>query len=354
MNKSIAKSFFLLSLLFILRSDVHGGASSWSFRNRLQGGLEYDSNVTEAVDNPQAATSLRFMFESKASHRGKKLYMNFAYRGGLQLYRDFFAENKLANEAQFGLQIKPSPRFSFGVENWGRLKIFLNRDIDYGLGYLCPYASVNLSTKISARAGMRMQALSYANYDVFNYKSLSFFTKVYWYVLKGLFVSPQIRYINYTLNRHAHTISPDKTFWFTSTENQNDRTTSLGFQIDYYHNGLLVDVSYHYDTNRSNSYGAGYSRHLFVFSLARQISALMVRFYASLQKKNYLDELLPFWPQFLDTDEENTNFLILDVSYPLSRHAVFSLRSAWYQNESPYAALYYKKNLLFAIIEIAF
>ena len=85
-----------------------------------------------------------------------------------------------------------------------------------------------------------------------------------------------------------------------------------------------------------------------------QIGTFFVRGYMTWQKKNYRDTLLPFLPIELDTEQEENNFYVLDLSRDLWPEITAVVRWAWYKNESPWANLYYKKTLLQTFLEWRF
>jgi hypothetical protein len=78
----------------------------------------------------------------------------------------------------------------------------------------------------------------------------------------------------------------------------------------------------------------------------------MLRTAVMLQHKRYRKELPPIYLIDLDTEREQSNFVVVDLSRDLT--AVISLvaRAAFYDNESTVRSLFYQKTLYFAGFEL--
>ena len=118
---------------------------------------------------------------------------------------------------------------------------------------------------------------------------------------------------------------------------------------------ILLTLIYMYTDNRSNSYGFGYTRHrLQALFGARLPSDFLLRIFAALQQKKYTDDLDPFFPLELDTEREESNFAVVDLSHRLFTSVNGIVRFAWYDNESPIRTLYYNKFSVSFSLEYAF
>ena len=355
MSKAFTRQHLLLALLLITIPGVQAQQQSgWRFSNRLQTGWEYDSNVFESIDMAETAQSIRFLLQSRTSHQGRAAYFQLSYSGGLQLYPNLPIDNKLINQVRSSARFTLNPRITLVAETWARLKIFLNRETDYGLAYLRPYINFKMTNRFSLQVGGGVEGLDYAGSDFFDYSAPFVFVDFSCHVSPALSIKPKFRYKLTRMQRKAFAITPDGSTWYQIDEPQNDRGRSYGLQMDYYRNGLLINLSFFYEASASNSYGADYDRQVIVLALARQFSFATVRLYGTLQQKNYRDQLLPFWPIISDTEEEKSNFLILDISRQLSSHAILSARASAFKNESPDARFYYQKGLFALNIEFLF
>ena len=92
-----------------------------------------------------------------------------------------------------------------------------------------------------------------------------------------------------------------------------------------------------------------------MISFSKKISAsLLIRFYAMLQQKSYIEPFYTNVPLELDTEKIDSNFLIVDLSRTLIGDSAVFIRYAWYKNESLYRSIYYQKNLLTSGLEYRF
>ena len=340
-------SIACLIILMTTTRPLFGQAPSpavWRFNNRIQLLTENDSNVEEALTGEKSARSLRFMIHTKINRHQKTFSFNFAHQGGLQLYNGLARENKLIDEITGRFLLNMTPVIKLGFQAFGRIKIYLNGDSDYAIGHFAPYLQLNLPLSLILQTGYRSEGLDYAKSDNHDTSSPSYFFQISRRIAKDLSITPEFTFGNVLFERPAYTMSPDWG-WIPTDKKQEDRRYTIGLNADWFWRGFLLNVSYRYEDYRSNSYGFDMNRHVVDVIFAKNIGGFLVRSYASFQKKSYLDDLLPFWPLELDTEKEESNFLILDISYDFP---LFTLLTsfAWYKNESPWATLYYEKWLV--------
>ncbi|NIR51841.1 hypothetical protein GWN42_03470, partial [candidate division KSB1 bacterium] len=137
MNRTLPRVWTIIFVCFLVTQNaIAQDKPKWRIKNRLQGSYEFDDNIFESTsesrDNVEAS-SLRFLFHSKAFRNSPQLRLSFSYRSGLQTYFQNEIENKLINDFDFGTAFRLN-KFAFGVRGSGRLKIYLNHDLDYVTG----------------------------------------------------------------------------------------------------------------------------------------------------------------------------------------------------------------------------
>jgi hypothetical protein len=338
--------FLCLSLL----ASTTMAQSTWRTHHRLQVGYERDSNVLEAINHEQGADNLRLLLDLKAQRRG----LSLAYQGGYQLYPGYAEENKLANEFSVGLQHRIAANVDIGVQVWARLKIFLNSDQDLARGNWQPFVQWTLSSNTSLRTGYRQDVLDYARSDYFDYDSPGFFLQWRQRLFANWTIVPTISLNQNRFQRTAQRLWGSTPGLMMEAVRQQDDITTAGVYNEWLWRSLLLSLNYTWQQNRSNSYGYNYDRHGVTVMFTEQLGAFFVRGYMTWQKKKYRDALLPFLPIELDTEQEENNFYVLDVSRDLWPDITAVVRWAWYKNESPWANLYYKKTLLQTFLEWRF
>jgi hypothetical protein len=331
-------------------ASVASAQNGWRTHHRLQVGYEHDSNVLEAISHEKGADNLRLLLDLKAQRRG----LSLAYQGGYQLYPGYAAENKLANEFSVGVQHRIATNVDIGVQVWARLKIFLSGDQDLARGYWQPYIQWTLNDHSSLRTGFRQDGLDYARSDYFDYDSPGFFLQWRQRLATHWTVVPTISFNQNRFQRTAQQLLGSSAGLVMEAVRQEDDVTTAALYNEWLWRSLLLSVNYTWQQNRSNSYGYNYDRHGVTLMFTEQMGTFFLRGYMTWQKKNYRDALLPFLPIELDTEQEENNFYVLDVSRDLWPDITAVVRWAWYKNESPWANLYYKKTLVQTFLEWRF
>lgn len=315
----------------------------WVHRSRVQLGVEYDDNIKETRSNPLSAPSMLIMFH----YTGRRAYsavghVQLSYRGGYQGYWNHPDENKLINDISGEATRSLAPGWCLGVQARGRLKFFLNNNIDYYIGNASIYSILNLPAQLSSTLTLTYESLDYALERMFDfsgaYARLSFERAFGRWIMLSLFSNYQRR----VFGRMAFDYSPESGMWSAQAPEQVDNTGCLGLQIEC-RRVILLYLTYTYESNISNSYGFDFDRHRLQALLGSNLCAgVMLRIYAALQRKRYSDDLGPFFPLELDTEREESNFLIVDLSRDIGALSLI-LRTALYDNESPIRELYYSK-----------
>ena len=312
----------------------------WRSRGRIQIGTEYDSNIREDYDDPTESNSMRLMFQYRGA---KKSYIRLSYQGGYQGYWKHSEENKLINDLSVSSNVRVSKRLYVGVETRGRLKIFLNDIYDYAAGHAHAFIDISLARTWVTRMAYGREALDYEDTDTFDYSG--------WYVrgsiknqLSKLFsLKTSISTRNLTYARPAFGYDRVDAFWYTAAPEQKDNIYQF-LALCEVKKYLLCNFSYSFERNNSNSYGFSYVRHrLQVVCGTHLFKTTMLRLLATFQSKKYSEDLRPFIPLELDTEREQSNFIVADISYSIMKDLCGIMRIAWYNNESPLRSLYYNK-----------
>jgi len=130
------------------------------------------------------------------------------------------------------------------------------------------------------------------------------------------------------------------------TVKQEDDVLGLKLTLNYT-KSMLLNFSYIYENNDSNSFGYSYTKHQFVLIFGLPFAnSFWLRGYGAIQIKRYDEKSLPVFPTDADTEREESNFIILDLSKDLSPNFSALLRFAFYNNESTIRSRFYNKLLL--------
>ena len=345
MNTFRIISILLLNLVYIcFDAYCQDSKTEWRLKNRVQLGFEQDNNVEESLTNAESAKALKLHYHSQVNRRWRRASLQLTYQGGYQVYWEYTSENKMINEIAGRFSYQLSPRLAMGVDTWGRIKLFLNRDPRYGIGTVGAFINVYLPGRISCQVTGRAEGLDYATTDHHDYYGQGVFIRFGKRFLPALTVSPEIGFQSFNFNRQAFDFQSQNN-WRPLPETQSDHNLRFGCTIDGSWQGYIINVSYFYEKYNSNSYGFNFDRHRLNIVAAKKLFGVLLRVYANLQRKSYTDDLLPFYPLEIDTEKEESNFLVTDISRELVPSIVLLVRLAWYENESPWPNLYYSKRL---------
>lgn len=327
--------------------------SQWRAKNRLQTSYEFDSNIREvpASDSTKEIqdSSARFLFQSQATRNSPKTRFGLIFRTGLQTFFQNSIENKLINEVELTGSVKLW-KIVAGVRGYGRLKLYLNDNLDYVNGNGEFFVQTPLFSNIASELAYQAAGINYQNFTIFDYSD----NQVKWQISRKLTASftssiefsfRQIRYKR-TLN-----FSPDDPSFGLKQEDHNYK---IFMQLNYTKK-FLINLSYSFIHNDSNTQGFSYNRHQIVLFFGTPLFAgVWLRGYSAYQNKHYTEDFIPMFPIELDTEREESNFFIADLSKDLNPGLTALLRLAYYNNESIIRSRFYRKFLVTAGFDVRF
>ena len=339
----------LLAVWFLLPPDLFS-------QTRLQIGLETDSNIRETPSAALAARSLRLLVQTRKPGRNTWRSVSFQQASALQIYWDHPEENKLVSELRVGNGGTLGP-LRLNASAWGRLKLWLNDIFDYGTGGLRVDISAPLRRRLSLTTELHVSTLDYAELDGFDSRDLGFGAGVVVTHGRRRFgATLRWQHIRFERSAVAADFAQDPIYVFLPQQ-QTDRLATA--EIYANNNGrILARLSYELQQNDSNSYGFSYWRHRVQLLLGTRLwDQVMLRLLAAGQFKRYVDTLppgAPTLPRDLDTEREQSNFIVADLSRPLTATMNLVLRLAWYNNETPLRSRFYRKRLATLAVEARF
>lgn len=344
----IAQISLLLFLCFCRnQTSIAQNKSKWRIKNRLQVVYEFDNNIRE-VPQPLDRTedsSLRFLFHSQAVRNSPKLRLVFGYRGGLQPYFENAIENKLINEFNFSAAFKLD-KVVLGTRGAGRLKNYLNDVLDYATGSAELFFQFPAIARFGNEIAVTGSNVNYQNFSTFDYSEWQFKWKLWRKLSPRLtwsleFAGKQISYIRTILETDiGQSVLP-----FVDVE-LDDHNYILKTQLNY-SKSFLVNLSYTFQHNDSKIAQYTYYKHQFTLVFGFPLrDSVWLRGYGAAQFKDYRDDAFDFFPIDIDTEKEQSNFFVLDLSKDLNPGLTALVRLAYYNNESIERGRFYRKTLL--------
>ncbi len=344
---------FCVALLSVPEEGSGQTAPPWRVKNRLQTSYEFDSNIREvpASDTTREIrdSSARFLFQSQATRNSPKTRVGLIFHTGLQTFLQNAIENKLINEVEIAGSAKLS-KMVVGARGSGRLKLYLNDNLDYVNGFGEIFIQTPFFSKIASELAYQAAGINYQNFTIFDYSD----HQIKWQISRKLtstiassleFSFRQIRYKR-TLN-----FNPNDPAFGRKQEDDNYR---VFLQLNYTQK-FLINLSYSFIHNDSNTQGFSYNRHQIVLFFGTPMFAgVWLRGYGAYQNKHYTEDFVPMFPIDLDTEREESNFFIADLSKDFNPGLTALVRLAYYNNESIIRSRFYRKFLVTTGFDIRF
>lgn len=327
--------------------------TKWRLAHRLQGGGEYDSNIYETSAQRNASGSARFLLSTRGDRRNERWQINYAYAAALQNYPSYGDENKLSHDLDGQVAVRLWRWLQLSSRANGTLKVYLENTADYAttLGNLM--ASISLPHKILADLSFETGQLDYAKTGIYDFDFT--FRGAELALRRPLTASSTLetmlnrRVVRY--ERQARAYGPSEQLE-DKAELQRDVLTTFRTAMTYGRK-LVTQVAVEAQINRSNSFGYDFTRFrasgLLGFRPARN---WLLRAAGTLQRKRYRDDLARLNIRDLDTEREQSNFLVVDISRDFSAEISLIARAAVYNNESTVPGVFYRKMLYFTGLEI--
>lgn len=346
---------WLMILIFVKIDALHPQANNgnWLLKNRVQSGIDYDSNVRESRRGRRADELAKLILDSQTKLYNKSYLVTLHYHGGFQYYLHTPSEHKMTHDVSGAFVYQLSRTLRLGTRLWGRLKYFNGYDWHYFLNTSELFLSYYF-WRLQATIGYEKEGLTYLNYNQYNFAAHHFYLQFSKRLGNSFSASLKTGYRAFDYQREA--VSPESTpeLLFGLQKPQKDDNPYLSLQLGF-QKGIYGSLEYQVQRNLSNSYGFSFLQHKMTLSLIRSLpKGFMVRIFGSIQRKQYDEDLGRAFVTELDTEREVSNFLIFDCSKEISPSLAVLLRLSFYDNESPVPGRYYQKTLLSGSLEYRF
>ncbi len=354
--RQLADDGMIILIILFLQASIAVAQNShdnWQWKNRLQFGVDFDSNVEETRVNKETDGLSKFILESQAKITSPSYHIHLQYHGGLQYYFQTSAEHKMTHDLGGTFVYQILPKMRFGTRLWGRLKYFSGYDWHYFIKSSELFFTFNvLASQLTS--AYENEGLNYLNYHRFNFNTHHFYL-----ALAKRFTQPltgRLKFGYRLINFQRKAISPKSQEIYIDYLNFRQQDDHYYFSIQgSIQKKILSNLEYQFARNLSNSYGFSYREHRVTLSLVCPLHhRLLLRMYGGWQRKKYDEALSKIISTELDTERELSNFFITDFSTDLTNNLSLLFRYSWYNNESPVPGRYYQKTLLSCSLEYRF
>jgi len=328
--------------------------SRWLLKARIQQGVELDDNMYETRSASESDGLYKIIVDTNAGYADASWTVQVHYHSGYQHYFNTPSENKWTNDLRVSCAIAGwKNRLMLGCQMRARVKFFHSHDWEYGLYDAEPYVSLALFG-LRARFSVNFERLNYFQYNQFDYAAHALNFAVIKRFKSGVQVQIDAGQQSREYERFALVFMPYLNAPLYSTVPQSDVNHYGGCELSYQKRALF-SLRYAFQDNGSNSYGFSYHQHRFILSTALPLNnTMLLRIFGGLQQKKYKESLHRIIVTELDTERENSNFIIVDLSKSITPSLSLLIRGVWYNNESPIPGRYYQKSLTSICLEYQF
>ncbi|HDP99439.1 MAG TPA: hypothetical protein ENN22_09705 [bacterium] len=346
----------LIYIIFFLQASLsiaQNSDNNWRWKNRLQFGVDYDSNVEETRINQKTDGLSKFILESQAKLTSQSYLIYLHYHGGFQYYFQTSGEHKMTHDVSGAFIYQLFPKVRFGTRLWGRQKYFSGYDWHYFLKSSELFFSFNIQP-FQITTAYENEGLNYLNYNRFNFHTHHFYLALVKRLAPPL--TGQLKSGYRLINFQRNAISPKSQDTYIDYLDFRQQDNHYYFSIQgSLQKKVLSHFAYQFSRNLSNSYGFSFGEHRLTMSLVYLLNKrLLFRIYLGLQRKKYDEALNKIIVTEFDTEREISNFFITDLSTEITDKLSLILRYSWYNNESPVPSRYYQKTLLSFSFEYRF
>ncbi len=339
-----------LILLFFL-GIVHPAAWSqtWRWQSRFDISLLSDDNVFESLTGSSSDQAGRLLLRLSAKGTQlRRVNATAQYLGGFEGYTRFSEENRMIHDASAACSVRLGGNFSARIGLGGKSKTFFQSTRGYRYWTLTP--SVIWAPVRGVRTSL------FASFAGMDWLAGRYFDTTHQRI--GLTLSLEVR-PGFTVElrsslgegayqRNAFTsVETDSTIdWMDLGVTQKDNLREVTVSMEWY-GWALVQVNGMFQQIKSNSYGYAYTQPEFSATVVKPIPwKLSLALRAVIRWKRYTDSLRPLFQIRPDTENEESSYVVADLSRDISRTASCRIRLGWYRNESPFRNLFYEKQVV--------
>lgn len=335
-------------ILFLLNTATHCHAQQWRWRSRIDFSLLHDNNVLEQLTETAGDEAARFQLDLSGGFRhSNSLLFSLKYKGGIEGYRQYHAESRTVHDGSALAELNLGSRTTAGLILQGKAKQFFQSNRGYWLPRFSPFVRVNLSNGLRATLFYDYSYLNYSAGDFFDtgFSNMGFTLTHRPFPEIAIDLTIRKGKLNFNRNAFQYSVVDSVVQWNDLGVEQSDEFTAIALRCQLYY-WALWEIRFSYQNHTSNSYGYAYNLPEVEFIFAKGLPLkFILRFYGTLQWKNYSDDLEPLLQVRPDSEYEESSFVVLDLSRDISKKTSLALRVGWYNNESPFRDFYYRKTL---------
>lgn len=323
--------------------------SAQHWQTQLGTAMGRDNNIFESSAYGTAALFSQFHLHLTGSVlTTPRLSLSFDGQAGVQGYAAHGEENRGLCDLTLRLNHRTGARLRLGTLLRYRGKAYFLSSHGYGLPMLETTATVRLTHAWQSSIYARYMQLNYSLGSLYDHAEKEAGLRLIWAA------SGRIRMAMHgaaALRRYERTAvnwtpeNNDQNPWTYASAQQEDRLWRVSCHIEYYHH-MLLRLGLAFEKVSSNSMGFNYTQPSIQLTAAREIGPKTMIFLKwAWRGKHYDDPLNPALHLRPDTESEDMNMAVLELTRNLNARTLLSLRWGWYENESPYRNRYYQKTL---------
>ena len=354
-SRKVSAIFLIVPLLYIVDSIPAAGLE-FKRTSRLRFISGYDDNIFEEANERINDEVVGILLSLNGKWvGGVQGSLGLDYQGGYYKYWSYSCETRSIHEIMGWAKMRFSKRGTAGLRGTMRYKNYPSSDRDNWLGTGEIWLQLAFPKGISGRLSFYRSSLDYASYEFFDFNSnrggLSLAKKISRKLLIGIGSSFERVIYRRDSFDYSELIHEDVV---VEKGKQIDHLYQVTLFLEYYR-GFLVKTDYSFERNNSNSFGYSYRKHHILLVFAKNILCRsMIKLFFAQQFKTYIESTDQLLLLNLDTEGEQDNIFIAELSRGFSSQCTAFLRFHWTKNESLVRDRLYEKKFTSIGIEYQF
>ncbi len=350
-------------LLLLLAAPMSVSGENRRVAVKAKVGVEYDDNVFEKTGDRTGGLRARFYLDSSSTlFRSQKVWASFRYQGGFKRYLDSVPQDSLAavepivNSLSLDLGHKPTERIVVAIGSELKSRILIDgsqRHLPSQDGYLQGGArlslKVGLSKDLVGSLSCQGSFVNFKDFQEFDVRA------------RGIQIDLDKRFSGRfrcgleaswkRLNFNRDSLNKE---WQPREEPQRDFLLQTGVNFKFYRL-FLINGSYCFLINSSNSCGYSFSAHRFTLLLGRMLTnQIGLQLYGVFQLKRHTDDIPEIPLVSVPHKELEGTVLVAKLSKDITDRYAIDVKYALHRDESVQRDRFHTKSLYSSSLSLTF
>ncbi len=355
----------ILGLILFLGIFSAGGARAEMRLSHLASlSMEVDDNVYQANRDPVTDVLGRLYYDFSFNYFPTVNNLLLAeYQLGGRIYASEHDKDALINQLQLGYTNYSIPTAYFGLSTTGKLRNIRDGQEDYLKLIGGAFAGKRFLDAINAELRAEYSEFDFHEFDYYDYVKQSYGTQLRYDYLRSFSVGAGYRFEQKTYPFNAYeNVGPEggNVLLVAGDDNRVDNLHEIStfgrYQtLLFERNAFLINLSYTYQFNESNSYGDSYNNHRVIFGLSQDLVAgANLHLLGIFQMRDGREKVLIPHSYSIEEDDENYNQVHVRLTHNFNEYLRLQASYSRFWSHYDFQRLNFVKNLYALGLAVSF